>query len=567
MKKYFLPLFLSVALIFSACQPLPLSSKETNDFDTLVNQLFLAAATSDSLTLNYTLSDPAAYGIQDLPQGFSCLSPDETGADNAEVENLLERLQHCDKNSLSAQNQILYDTLEDTLRQELSYSEHSAFAMALSPSGGIQAQLPVLLSEFAIEDESDLAQYFALLESLPAYFESLIRWEENKRRTNTLLCQATWQHILSQCKKFIEKHGEQVIHNHFAKQMQTLSFNNENELLTKHENLLQEKVIPAYHNLMARCHELKTQAPSDGSLAAYPGGTDYYEYLFLQNTGSDKSVSYWQSFLTRELMKAENTILHIASSNPSVLRTSEELLKTADTPSTLLHALRKKMQEDFPACEATSCKIRNVDSSLEDYLSPAFYLVPPIDRTDRNTIYINNAAKYRLSSLYNTLAHEGYPGHLYQNCYLRQQNLPPLRHMLNYPGYTEGYATYAEIYSYRYTGGSTDEITVLQQNDIANHCLYALCDIGIHYEHWSLAKLRQFLLSHGISGNSSSAIYENIIDSPGSYLPYTIGYWEIIDTKNYYFSIHEDNTEKDFHTYLLTMGPTSFPILKGYCKE
>lgn len=570
MRNYFISLFITLTLLLSACQPLQQSSATASDFNTLTDELFSASVTSDSLTLNYTLSNPAAYSIDDLPQGFSCLSQEQEKKNNMETENIRQRLHTIDKQSLSTKNKILYDTLEDTLQQQLSYEKCTSLATALNPSSGIQAQLPVLLSEFTIEDMSDLSQYFALLNSLPAYFQSLIEWEQEKIQTNTVLCQATWQHIIVQCQDFIYKDGKKAIQHRFEEQLQTLTQIDidKEKILKKHTKLLQEKVLPAYQNMIRQCQKLKEQAPSDGALAAYPNGKTYYEYLFRQKTGSSDTVLHWQSRLTKKLLQAEKTLLTITAKNPAILRTSEERLPVSETPATLLTSLYRKMQADFPSCQQTSCQIRYVDSSLEDYLSPAFYLVPPIDRTDNNTIYINNASKYRHTSLYNTLAHEGYPGHLYQNCYLRGQNLPPLRYILDYPGYTEGYATYAEIYAYRYTGGSKDEITVLQQNAIASHCLYALCDIGIHYEHWSLEKLKHFLAKHGIyTEETATILYETIIDSPGSYLPYTIGYWEIEQLKNYYFRLHSNATDKDFHTYLLNMGPTSFAILKKYCIE
>ena len=217
------------------------------------------------------------------------------------------------------------------------------------------------------------------------------------------------------------------------------------------------------------------------------------------------------------------------------------------------------MKADFPSCRSTAYELHRVAASLENSLSPAFYLTPPIDDTSNNAIYINYSPQYSRSSLFNTLAHEAYPGHLFQNCYMREQNLPLLRYLMDYPAYTEGYATYAEIYSYRYTGASPAEVGILQNNAIASHCLYALCDIGIHYDHWNKTQLSSFLGEHGISGaENTTRIYDAIIDSPGSYLPYTVGFLQIEELRQHFPSV------KSFHTYLLNMGPTSFSILKKY---
>ena len=48
-------------------------------------------------------------------------------------------------------------------------------------------------------------------------------------------------------------------------------------------------------------------------------------------------------------------------------------------------------------------------------MSPAFYLTPPIDTGSPNLIYLNPDSRLRGIELYTTLAHEGFPGHLYQS--------------------------------------------------------------------------------------------------------------------------------------------------------
>ena len=58
---------------------------------------------------------------------------------------------------------------------------------------------------------------------------------------------------------------------------------------------------------------------------------------------------------------------------------------------------------------------------MKEYLSPAFYLTPPMDTGTPNVIYINPAASYQGLELFTTLAHEGFPGHLYQTVTFQRQ--------------------------------------------------------------------------------------------------------------------------------------------------
>ena len=69
-----------------------------------------------------------------------------------------------------------------------------------------------------------------------------------------------------------------------------------------------------------------------------------------------------------------------------------------------------------------------------------------------------------------------------------------------------------------------------------------------------------------------NVIYETIIDSPGSYLPYTIGYLEICRIRDtFQKAAGKYYSPLLFHTFLLDTGPTSFPVLErqinGWLKE
>lgn len=97
-------------------------------------------------------------------------------------------------------------------------------------------------------------------------------------------------------------------------------------------------------------------------------------------------------------------------------------------------------------------------------MNPAFYMIPPVDVTDSNVIYLNNSQITDNLTLFTTLAHEGYPGHLYQQSAFSATKPDPLRQTMNFLGYVEGWATYAENMSYEWTGLDSSLIRCLQLN-------------------------------------------------------------------------------------------------------
>lgn len=569
MRKKLFSLLLLLCLLFSGCGvPSKDSGTVTENFQDFTAELFRSAAANDSLTLNYTLTSPEKYGIQTLPKGFPPFSADDLKQSMSATENTLSRLQQFDKKELSFEDRILYDVLSYSLETDLESEPFLACSFCFDPSSGIQAQLPVLLSEFLIDDRKDLSQYFALLQSLPAYFDSLLTLEQSKTATKTLPARSTLKRTIAQCEEWVASSAE-PLRKSFQKQLASLDFLSSDEkekLLEKHTSALRQHILPAYRSLIQGLTALLAHAPSDGSLACYSNGRVYYACLLRQKTGSSLTPAQLEQELTQLLTRAEQDLFTLAAKNPSAFSSCETYAARHTDPAQTLQLLRQKTTSDFPPIAQQTCRIRYVDPSLEDFLSPAFYLTPPIDGKAVNVIYINGAARYRHSGLFNTLAHEAYPGHLYQNCYMRQKKMAPLRYVLDFPGYTEGYATYAEIYSYRYLGASADETAILKNNAVSIHCIYALCDLGIHYRHWNRSQLSTFLQSHGVYADESiQSVYETILDSPGSYLPYTVGYMEIIKLRDA-FQKETGTSYSDllFHRFLLDMGPAPYPVLHSY---
>lgn len=547
-------------------------TKDNPEFTAFTEELFRSEVNSDSLTLNYTLSHPENYGITELPEGFTPLSYEDLASSGIAYENLLATLETYDMDSLSLEQQILCDTLRDTLETNCQGARYTSFSEALGPTTGIQAQLPVLLAEFRIEDRDDLEQYFSLLITTPNYFRSLLDLEKKKKELGTLSCRTTLEHIIGQCKEFLQTDGLSLLTKTFEKKTASFSFLSEQERknsIARNSECILKYLTPAYQELISGLETLLSAAPEDGSLSTRPQGSSYYAYLVHRTTGSSLSISELESLLTGKLETAQETLMAYAKKDPSLFRSCQRYTADYSSPDSILTALQKRIPADFPKIDRNSYEIKYVDEALEEYLSPAFYLTPPIDGSDTNVIYINNSSRFDASSLFNTLAHEGYPGHLYQTCYMHSRNLPKLRYILDYGGYTEGWATYAEIYSYKYTGVSKNEVGILRNNMIVSLCLYGLCDLGVHARGWSRSELLAFLNQYGSwSSSTADSVYDAVVDEPASYLKYTVGYLEFMRLKEKMKKkLGDSYSEKNFHTYVLDMGPTSFDILEQYIEK
>ena len=307
---------------------------------------------------------------------------------------------------------------------------------------------------------------------------------------------------------------------------------------------------------------------NENGLCYLPEGKHYYESLVRSNTGSDKSIEELKQMTERQ-RNLDMTALHeILTANPNLL-VCEEPDSISEEPEAILNQLLTSMQKDFYPAADTSFEINYVHESLEDTLAPAFYLTAPIDNISHNVIYLNKSSQYSGIQLFTTLAHEGYPGHLYQTTGSYQANLEPIRAILNYPGYVEGWATYVEMLSYQYAGLDETFARMLMLNQSSLLSLYASIDMGIHYDGWNLTDTTVFLNSFGIKDeNVIRSIFELVVEEPSHYLKYYIGYLEFLELRNYAKEeFGKDYTNRAFHQAIIRIGPAPFPIVKKYLKD
>lgn len=582
MSRLFLSLLLCFTLLLSSCShstPAP-DSKNTavkdnttsKEFDTFTSTLFKEMVASDALSLNYTLAHPESYGVSKQAGGFRPISYEELQQAAPESENLLYKLQQFNKDKLSLPQKILYDSLAYTLEMEQKGSEFLLFSRPLSPVTGLQAQLPVLLAEYSFDSVEDIEDYFALLQSIPEYFTSILSFMKLQANNSLLPSQDTLKEIINQCLSFSENGGSKILTSSFSSRLKKCDFidkaTKQNYRKTN-KTLVTTCILPAYAELVDGLNVLLTKAGTNGSLCSYSNGQKYYSHLFTTETGSSQNPDKYFEELTLRLDKCKQTLLSYAKKDPALFSKLSTDTTSSVPPEEQLTNLSQAICTDFPEAKDVNFTVSYVDKSLEDFLSPAFYLTPPLDAYTENAIYINQSERFAGSDLAPTLAHEGYPGHLYQNVYYRQQNRPLLCYALNFGGYTEGWATYAENYSYKYLGYSRDEVGILRNNAIVSLCIYGLADIGIHYYGWGEKELLEFLQEQGsYTAETAHSLYTNIVNEPGSYLKYTIGYMEFVKLKTAAKKQMGDRySELSFHTFVLSAGPAPFSVLNTYMEE
>ena len=532
-------------------------------FRTFTRSLFQTEVSANTISLHYTLRSPSDYGIADIPATYGSLSSDPVAA-KASVRNVLSSLQEFDPDTLSSENALTFKILDTYLKNAFTGTDYLLYQEPLGPVSGIHTQLPVLLSEYSFYDTQDVETYLALLKETPSYFDSVIRFEQKKAASGLFMPDYQADSVLDTCQSFIDMGKENYLVSTFDERIASLDLlpeNKKDSFRKENMKLVTEEIYPAYQNLITAIKSLKGKGTNEQGLSHFPYGKKYYEYLVRQTTGCNESISRLRLMTRAQILEDLSAMQKVLFPADAALTQASVLEQTP--PDSMLDDLRSKITDTFPEIPDVDFQVKYVPESMQDYLSPAFYMIPAIDNLTENVIYINNGQTASGLNLYTTLAHEGYPGHLYQTVYFSASEPDPIRSILDFGGYVEGWATYAEMMSYYLAPLSKTEASLLQKNSSVILGLYALADMGIHYDGWSVTDTVRFFRDYGINDpNAVQSVYKLIIGSPANYLKYYIGYLKFYELKKEMAdTLGNQFSQKEFHRAVLDVGPAPFEIV------
>lgn len=573
-QKKYINLLMAVGILGGAVLLCACGAREQEDqnaeFEAYTEELFCSEVSSNTINLHYTLKNPEDYGITEDAAGLGSFETD-TDMVKASVENMRRSLEDFSYDNLDLQNKITYDILEYQIKAAEQSADFILYEEPLGLVSGVQTQFPVVLSEYQFYDSQDVETYLELLEMTGAYFDSLIKFEREKSSAGLFMADYALDTVIEQCQAFLDMGDGNYLYSTFVdriKDVNELTEEEKSDYIQDNALAVSDCIFPAYEKLISDLEQLRGSGKNEKGLSYLPEGIDYYELVVRQSTGSERSVEEMEDLTRRQItddLEAMEKVLGITTEEAqeaaaAIAQTSAELILTR---------LQEGISGTFPEAPDTVLEVKYVPEEMEDHLSPAFYMIPAIDNTEQNVIYINQAHMSDDLTLFTTLAHEGYPGHLYQTVYYESTDPDPIRSIMDFGGYVEGWATYAEMGSYYLTPLSKEQATLLQKNSSIILGLYALADMGIHYDGWSRMDTVAFFSNYGITdAETVERIYELIIGSPGNYLKYYIGYVEFLELKKEWAEEKgEAFSQKEFHEAVLEVGPAPFEIVEEYMWE
>ena len=552
--------------------------KEQQEFEQYLDDYFKDVVTDDTLTYNYTIKDGADYGLEEpeVTLGDPGMTAEEIEQDKEEFEGWVKKLDAIDRSCLTEDQKLTYDVLDEYFEVSAGIFDNVYLYEPFSPMRGLQANIATNFTDYRFDDKGDVERYIELLGQIPDYFAEYLDFEQEKSEKGYFMSDAVCDKVISQCKDFVADKENHFMVTTFNDNIDALDFLTDEEKAEYKEankQAVENSLLPTFENVAEVLSGLKGTGTNDGGICNYDGGKEYYEYLLKNFAGTAKSPEEVIDMLDTELQKLMVSLYqyylgnqaayeYFAANYDSIFAETDQM-----TASEMVDKMMETASEHYPDAGTINYKAEALDKNLETIMDDvlAYYMAPAIDDPDNNLIRVNGL---HTDGMWTTLAHEGYPGHMLQNAYYMSTDPEPVRTLMNFLGYKEGWAMYAcydSLYYYEYEEPEYgDTIAALYQlNDEMSYLMMGRVDLGINYEGWTLQDTADYLTKNGMDGSAAQELYTTMVGDPAVYQSYSTGYYEMKELRDYAEEKMGDDFDlKTFNTIILETGPCQFDILK-----
>lgn len=530
-------------------------------------ETFFKEKVSDSfLDLHYALKDSEKYGIENVPEDFGQYSEEGMKEKIRYLKEKKEELSQFPFEKLNEEQQVTAHILENMIEVECNSEGLELYKEPLSEAVGIQAELPVLLAEYEFYSREDVEGYLNLLGSIDEYYVQILEFERDKADAGLFMSDMAADSVIQSCKSYMDENGSSFLLESFKNRLEQVPGLTEEEkqnLVSRNETIIKEDFLNAYQTLSDGLEKLKGSGQNVNGVCGWEKGQEYYEYLIESEIApSYPDIGSLLEALEKMVTSKMNEMNEMVDENPKLMDEWDSAEIQYENPVEILQQLQNEIMADFPKLENMDYEIKYVPEELEDVQPLAFYVSPQIDSYHDNVIYINR--KYEGNgNLYITLAHEGLPGHMYQTTYFLRNNESDLRKILDYTGYTEGWATYVEHLAYQFDNGLEPAVgKIMADNSIANLGVGAILDIKVNYYGMDREEAVDYFSDY-LDAGAVNQMFDYVCKNPAVYLPYVVGYMEIEEMREEAEAkLGENFDAKKFHKFILDMGPAPFSIIR-----
>lgn len=535
----------------------PIHAEDT--FHEFEEEMFEEMMEEDYTSMHFALKDYKKYGIEkpEVTIGEAKWDYEETVE---EYEEQLEQLYEFSYDTLTDTEKTDYKTIEFYLKRSIELNKYPYFDWAFSNSEGVITNILTLLTEFSFYEAEDFNDYLTMLQTIPSFLNDCLDITKKQAEKGYFLTDTMLQDTLDSIAKFVEKTDDNQLIVIFDENVDSFSLNESQKQAYKQKNrqIVLNDIIPAYENVAEQLKKLQGSRKGEYNVSSLENGAAYYAALAKYKTSLDVDVESMLDLCTTFLNQCVEKIATVQQTNPSAITETIDL----QTPEEILTYLENHL-DAFPTIQKVNYTATYLDESVANDSTVAYYLNPPIDDMQDNVIKINGSNVSNAIELYSTLAHEGFPGHLYQNNYYLQTNPSPIRTQISMMGYQEGWGMYAEMQALDVSSLSSDAATYQKYSTALSYTMNAAIDLGVNGLGWSVNDVKDYLDNLYLNSDLASSLYDFVTSQPGLILPYGVGIASFCMLQNKAENaLGNAFNQKEFNEVVLNGGDRPFAVVE-----
>ncbi|MEZ6163555.1 MAG: DUF885 domain-containing protein [Phycisphaerales bacterium] len=563
--------------------------------------------------------DPALWGLMNRaleqayiadPMGIGSLLGDESRNDKLgdgsaaaiergtkQTRELLEELKGMDRSGFGERDQLAADLLIYQWEQELRLSAFKQWQMPVNSIGGPQVWLPQMGDSVPLRTRKHFEDYLTRLKRVPiavgdAIDNMRLGIAEGRVPPRVVVEPAVEQAMAQANPEFREDASQSPFYGPFKK------LDHDDPLAVEAREVIAQRIVPVYLELAVFLSNEYLPACRE-SIGAAEGvdGRGAYDAMITSHTtlpdwDAEKVHRMGLTEVARirmEMMKVIERTDWIGNDTSwasedakfqaftAYLRTDARFYFT--NPDDLLEAYRvvsKRIDPELPTLFGTLPRntygVRPLPG-LSAESAPTAYYYPGSLKSGQAGYFVANLTKLDQRPTYDMMAltlHEAVPGHHLQIALAQEiENQHPIRKIMGFTGYVEGWALYAEKLGLE-MGEGEHGLYEDPYSDFGRlnfemwRAMRLVVDTGMHSKGWSRERAVEFMKANSaLSEHNINAEIDRYIGWPGQATGYKMGEIEILRIRREAeAALGEDFDIRAFHDAVLSDGALPLPVLE-----